>query len=59
MEILLGEDLNRNGVLDPGEIDENRNGIADPGILEYLTVASRESEWRQPKTSISIKLSNC
>lgn len=43
MEILLGEDLNRNGVLDPNETDDNRNGKADPGILDYITVASRES----------------
>ncbi len=42
MEILLGEDVNRNGVLDPSESDDNRNGIADPGIMEYLTVASQE-----------------
>ena len=46
MEILLGEDVNRNGVLDPSESDDNRNGIADPGIMEYLTVASRESNLR-------------
>ena len=43
MDILLGEDLNRNGVLDPNETDDNRNGSADPGILDYITVASRES----------------
>jgi type II secretory pathway component PulK len=43
LEILLGEDVNRNGVLDPNENDDNRNGIADPGILEYITVSSRES----------------
>lgn len=43
MEILLGEDVNRNGVLDPSESDENRNGIADPGIMEYLTVSSQEA----------------
>lgn len=43
LDILLGEDLNRNGVLDPNETDDNRNGSADPGILEYITVASRES----------------
>jgi len=42
MDILLGEDLNRNGVLDPNEVDEDRDGIADPGILEYITVYSRE-----------------
>ena len=44
--LLLGEDLNRNGVLDPNELDENRNGIADPGILEYVTVFSREPNTR-------------
>ena len=46
MEILLGEDVNRNGVLDPSESDENRNGIADPGIMEYLTVSSQEPNTR-------------
>ncbi len=42
MEILLGEDVNRNGVLDPNETDEDRDGVADPGIMEYLTVATHE-----------------
>ncbi len=42
MDTLLGEDLNRNGVLDPNEADENHNGMVDPGVLEYLTVYSRE-----------------
>lgn len=46
MEILLGEDVNRNGVLDPNEEDWNHNGLADPGILEYITVWSRESNLR-------------
>jgi type II secretory pathway component PulK len=42
MDILVGEDLNRNGILDPDENDENQNNMVDPGILEYLTVYSRE-----------------
>jgi DNA uptake protein ComE-like DNA-binding protein len=42
METLFGEDVNRNGVLDPNESDDNRNGVADPGLLEYVTVYSRE-----------------
>jgi DNA uptake protein ComE-like DNA-binding protein len=42
MDILLGEDLNRNGVLDPNENDLNRNGVADPGVLEYVTAYTRE-----------------
>lgn len=49
LEILLGEDLNANGVLDPNEDDgdtappsDNRDGRLDPGVLEYLTVYSSE-----------------
>ncbi len=42
MDALVGEDVNRNGVLDPGENDDNGNGMCDPGVLEYLTVYSRE-----------------
>jgi type II secretory pathway component PulK len=42
MDILVGEDVNRNGVLDPGENDENQNNQIDPGIIEYFTVYSRE-----------------
>ena len=42
MDLLVGEDVNRNGVLDPTEIDDNRNGYVDPGLLEYCTVWSRE-----------------
>ena len=59
MEILLGEDLNRNGVLDPNENDENRDGIADPGIMEYLTVSSHEPNTRADGTAkISIRNPN-
>lgn len=42
MDILRGEDLNQNGILDPNENDQNRDGRAAPGILDYLTVYSRE-----------------
>ena len=42
MDILLGEDANRNGVLDPNENDDNQNHQLDPGLLEYVTVYSRE-----------------
>jgi DNA uptake protein ComE-like DNA-binding protein len=42
MYTLAGEDLNRNGILDPNETDDNRNGTAEPGVLDYLTVYSRE-----------------
>jgi type II secretory pathway component PulK len=43
MDLLVGEDINRNGVLDPNETDANGNNMLDPGILEYLTVYSRET----------------
>jgi type II secretory pathway component PulK len=42
MDILVGEDANRNGILDPNETDENQNSLLDPGVLEYFTVYSRE-----------------
>lgn len=42
MDILVGEDINRNGVLDPDETDDNQNNMADPGVVEYFTVYSRE-----------------
>jgi type II secretory pathway component PulK len=42
MDILVGEDVNRNGVLDPTETDENQNNMVDPGLVEYFTVYSRE-----------------
>jgi type II secretory pathway component PulK len=46
MGTLVGEDFNRNGALDPSELDTNRNNVADPGILEYLTVYSHEPNTR-------------
>lgn len=46
MEILLGDDANRNGVLDPNENSESRSDVASPGILEYLTVSTLEPNTR-------------
>jgi type II secretory pathway component PulK len=49
MDLLLGEDTNMNGALDPNENDgntsppdDNRDGKLEPGLFEYLTVYSRE-----------------
>jgi DNA uptake protein ComE-like DNA-binding protein len=42
MDTVVGEDHNRNGVLDPNESDQNKNGQLEPGLLEYVTVYSRE-----------------
>lgn len=58
MDILYGEDTNRNGVLDPNENDgeltppfDNKDGKLDPGILEYVTVYSQESNTRADGTN--------
>jgi type II secretory pathway component PulK len=42
MDTLVGEDANRNGILDPSETDQNQNGMLDPGVLDYVTVYTRE-----------------
>src|SRR5258708_1428004 len=53
LDILYGEDVNLNGVLDPNENDgplsppnDNRDGRLDAGIFEYLTVYSRQPNRR-------------
>jgi DNA uptake protein ComE-like DNA-binding protein len=53
LEILLGEDPNRNGILDDNENDADRSaprddadGVLQPGILEYVTVYSRQPNTR-------------
>ncbi len=58
LDILYGEDLNLNGVLDPNENDgnislpdDNRDGRLDPGVLEYVTVYSRESNTKSDGTN--------
>ena len=49
LEVLFGEDTNRNGALDPNEDDgeqsaprDNQDGQLQPGLLEYVTVYSRQ-----------------
>jgi type II secretory pathway component PulK len=42
MDILAGDDLNRNGILDPNEKSDSGSGQVDPGLFEYITVYSRE-----------------
>lgn len=42
MDMMVGEDANRNGVLDPNENDANQNGMLDPGLLEYVTAYTQE-----------------
>lgn len=49
MDVLLGEDANLNGILDPNEDDydaaaplDNRDGRLDSGLWEFVTVHSRD-----------------
>jgi type II secretory pathway component PulK len=51
MDTLVGEDANRNGILDPNETDDNQNNMLDPGVLEYFTVYSRESNTNSDGTA--------
>jgi len=53
LDLLFGEDTNRNGVLDDNENDsersaprDNGDGLLQAGILEYVTVYSREPNTR-------------
>ncbi len=53
LDLLFGEDANRNGALDENENDgeqsaprDNSDGLIQPGILEYITVHSRQPNTR-------------
>lgn len=52
-DLLAGEDLNRNGVLDKNEKDLNGNGQLDPGLLEYCTVYTREPNFHSDGSSLT------
>jgi type II secretory pathway component PulK len=50
-EVVFGEDMNRNGILDPNENDgngslpvDNNDGILNRGLYPYITVYSREPD---------------
>ena len=53
MDLLAGEDLNRNGVLDDNETDANHNGQVDPGLFEYVTAFSREPNLHSDGTAFT------
>jgi DNA uptake protein ComE-like DNA-binding protein len=52
-DMLAGEDLNRNGVLDQSEKDLNSNGQLDPGLFEYVTVYTREPNFHADGSSLT------
>lgn len=63
LDVLFGEDTNRNGALDPNEDDsdqtaphDNQDGLLNAGILEYVTVYSQQPNTRsngRPRIYIS------
>ena len=52
-ELLVGEDLNRNGILDKIEKDLNGNGQLDPGIFEDVTLYTREPNFHADGSSLT------
>lgn len=52
-DLLVGEDLNRNGVLDKNEKDLNGNGQLDAGLLEDVTVWTREPNYHSDGSSLT------
>jgi len=52
-DLLAGEDLNRNGVLDKNEQDLNGNGQVDPGLFEYCTVYTREPNFHSDGSALT------
>ena len=53
MDLLVGEDVNRNGVLDTSEKDLNGNGTLDPGLFEFTTVYSRQPNFHADGTMLT------
>jgi len=53
VDMLAGEDLNRNGVLDANEKDVNSSGELDPGLFDYVTVYTREPNFHADGSSLT------
>ncbi|HEY5040587.1 MAG TPA: hypothetical protein VIK53_01130 [Verrucomicrobiae bacterium] len=52
-DLLNGEDLNLNGVLDANEKDLNGNGQLDPGLFDYTTIYTREPNFHSDGSSLT------
>jgi hypothetical protein len=52
-DLLAGEDINRNGVLDANENDANGNSTVDSGLLEYVTLYNREPNFHSDGTALT------
>jgi type II secretory pathway component PulK len=53
LELLAGDDVNRNGVLDAGETDLGGNNTLDAGLFEYTTVYSRQPNFHSDGSSLT------
>jgi type II secretory pathway component PulK len=53
IDLLAGDDLNRNGVLDANEKSLSGNGQANPGLFEYVTIYTREPNFHSDGSSLT------
>jgi len=53
LDDLVGDDLNRNGILDGNEKSSNGSVGSNPGLIEYTTVYSREPNFNSDGTSLT------
>ena len=53
MDLLVGDDLNRNGVLDANEKSTSGTGQMNYGLLEYTTVWTREPNFHSDGSSLT------
>jgi type II secretory pathway component PulK len=53
MDLLAGDDLNRNGVLDANEKSSSGTGEMNYGLLEYTTVWTREPNFHSDGSSLT------
>ena len=53
VDMLAGEDLNRNGVLDANEKDVNSSGEVDPGLFDNVTIYTREPNFHADGSSLT------
>jgi len=53
IDLLVGDDINRNGVHDGNEKGASGNGSFAPGLLEYVTVYTREPNFHADGSSLT------
>jgi DNA uptake protein ComE-like DNA-binding protein len=53
VDMLAGDDLNRNGVLDANETDTTGTGELNSGLFEYTTVWTREPNFHSDGTALT------